>query len=239
MVASGYLSGTTSSSPRLHTLRVSSVRVPIFKRRVVMTQVTRAISYCSIVLSTCGIISALPASAENTLVNSVGLSLGYWNPEFFTRCGIGDPNGGSRIVTLMESEGRSVALSKDGSSQLGQLSLGQVAPGRSVFDLQINTWVGSARIEYGGKYVHVTSPNVVNKGKRGSSDYATFTQIPLANVPPPQITQQPPTLMAGMLTHGFLGDTGSVRTFALPNFVYSNQASWSGGDVQFSCSSAN
>jgi hypothetical protein len=205
-----------------------------------MTQMTRAIFYCSIVLSTCGIISASPASAENTLVNSVGLSLGYWNPEFFARCGIGDPNGGSRIVvTLMESEGRSVALSKDGSSQVGQLSLGQVAPGRSVFDLQINTWVGSARIEYGGKYVHGTSPNVVNKGERGSSDYATFTQIPLANVPPPQITQQPPKLMAGMLTHGFLGDTGSVRTFALPNSVRSNQPSWSGGDVQFSCSSAN
>jgi hypothetical protein len=204
-----------------------------------MIQMTR-VCYCSIVLSACVISSALPASAENTLVaNSAGLSLKYWNPEFFARCGIDDPNDASRIVALMETEGRSVALSKDGSSQLGQLSLGHVAPGRSVFDLQINAWVGSPRIEYGGKFVHGTSPNVVDQDKRGSRDYAVFTQIPLANAPPPQITQQPPTLMAGMLTHGFLGDTGPARTFALRGFAYSNQASWSDGDVQFTCSSGN
>jgi hypothetical protein len=190
-----------------------------------MSQVIRVICYCSIVLSTCNVSSVLPASAENTLVaNPIGLSLGY----------------------CMRSEGRSVALAKDGSNQLGHVRLGQIAPGLSVFDLQIDAWLGLLRIEQGGKFVYGAAPltDGVDKSTRASQVYAVFTQTPLANAPPPQITQQAPALVAGALTHGFLGDAGPVRTFALPGFalpnlIYSNQTSWLTGDLRLVCSSAN
>jgi hypothetical protein len=126
-----------------------------------MSQVTRATCYFGIfvVVSTCGVSTAMPASAENRLLaeaqvsnNFIGLSSGY--PGFFVRCGpaIGRPDTASRIAGVTASEGRSVALSEDGSGQLGHVPLRQVAPGLSVFDLEISTWLGLARLEQVGQF---------------------------------------------------------------------------------------